>query len=103
VHVKPYHFFQHTGDINAPPGLAKCENDEKEGFDFAEISGEQYTLAYGLLKPYASTHGMVWCTFVVTLLILHVHRNRYTDFQCFMNIFFWPLLKPRISNEFFCI
>ena len=23
VHVKPYHFFQHTGDINAPPGLAK--------------------------------------------------------------------------------
>lgn len=23
VHVKPYHFFQHTGDINAPPGLSK--------------------------------------------------------------------------------
>jgi hypothetical protein len=45
VHVKPYHFFQHTGDINAPPGLAKCENDEKEGFDFTGISGEQYTLA----------------------------------------------------------
>ncbi|PNF41409.1 hypothetical protein B7P43_G14422 [Cryptotermes secundus] len=38
VHVKPYHFFQHTGDINAPPGLAKCENDEKEGFDFTGIS-----------------------------------------------------------------
>ena len=39
VHVKPYHFFQHTGDINAPPGLAKCENDDKEGFDFTKISG----------------------------------------------------------------
>lgn len=40
VHVKPYHFFQHTGDINAPPGLAKCENDDKEGFDFTKISGD---------------------------------------------------------------
>jgi len=35
VHVKPYHFFQHTGDINAPPGLSKQENDEKEGVDFS--------------------------------------------------------------------
>lgn len=23
IHVKPYHFFQHTGDINAPPNLQK--------------------------------------------------------------------------------
>ena len=23
IHVRPYHFFQHTGDINAPPGLSK--------------------------------------------------------------------------------
>merc|ERR1719264_475402 len=33
VHVKPYHFFKNTGDINAPPGLSKRENDhdkEKE-------------------------------------------------------------------------
>ncbi|XP_049817907.1 RNA polymerase II subunit A C-terminal domain phosphatase isoform X2 [Aethina tumida] len=29
IHVKPYHFFQHTGDINAPPGLDKHENDVK--------------------------------------------------------------------------
>ncbi|CAB3376519.1 Hypothetical predicted protein [Cloeon dipterum] len=27
VAVKPYHFFQHTGDINAPPGLDKHEQD----------------------------------------------------------------------------
>ena len=27
VHVKPYHFFKHTGDINAPPGLSKHDND----------------------------------------------------------------------------
>ncbi|XP_066995998.1 RNA polymerase II subunit A C-terminal domain phosphatase-like [Anabrus simplex] len=40
IHVKPYHFFQHTGDINAPPGLAKCENDEKEGFDFTKLGNE---------------------------------------------------------------
>uniref|UniRef100_T1IZ83 RNA polymerase II subunit A C-terminal domain phosphatase n=1 Tax=Strigamia maritima TaxID=126957 RepID=T1IZ83_STRMM len=37
VQVKPYHFFQHTGDINAPPNLSKTEildetvpADEKE-------------------------------------------------------------------------
>lgn len=33
IQVKPYHFFQHTGDINAPPGLAKKELDGK-GVDF---------------------------------------------------------------------
>ncbi|CAG0914755.1 unnamed protein product [Notodromas monacha] len=27
VRVKPYHFFQHTGDINAPPGMAKADDD----------------------------------------------------------------------------
>ncbi|KAK6185364.1 hypothetical protein SNE40_007614 [Patella caerulea] len=27
IHVKPYHFFQGTADINAPPGLTKTEND----------------------------------------------------------------------------
>ncbi|GLH06019.1 CTD nuclear envelope phosphatase 1 homolog [Gryllus bimaculatus] len=37
IHVKPYHFFKHTGDINAPPGLTKHENDEKEGFDFSSF------------------------------------------------------------------
>jgi hypothetical protein len=47
VHVKPYHFFQHTGDINAPPGLAKCENDDKEGFSFTKVSGDQHTFAWG--------------------------------------------------------
>ncbi|XP_034237098.1 RNA polymerase II subunit A C-terminal domain phosphatase isoform X2 [Thrips palmi] len=34
IHVKPYHFFQHTGDINAPPGLSKKENDDKGAYDF---------------------------------------------------------------------
>jgi RNA polymerase II subunit A C-terminal domain phosphatase len=33
IQVKPYHFFQHTGDINAPPTLAKHELDGK-GIDF---------------------------------------------------------------------
>lgn len=36
IQVKPYHFFQHTGDINAPPGLAKHELDGK-GVDFNKI------------------------------------------------------------------
>lgn len=36
IQVKPYHFFQHTGDINAPPGLSKHELDGK-GIDFTEI------------------------------------------------------------------
>lgn len=35
IHVKPYHFFQHTGDINAPPGLSKKENDDKGAYDFS--------------------------------------------------------------------
>ncbi|XP_060536565.1 RNA polymerase II subunit A C-terminal domain phosphatase isoform X2 [Cylas formicarius] len=37
IHVKPYHFFQHTGDINAPPGLDKHEDDNKVGFDLSKV------------------------------------------------------------------
>ncbi|CAH1116652.1 unnamed protein product [Phaedon cochleariae] len=40
IHVKPYHFFQHTGDINAPPGLNKQENDEHGGVDLTKIRGK---------------------------------------------------------------
>ncbi|XP_058834054.1 RNA polymerase II subunit A C-terminal domain phosphatase [Topomyia yanbarensis] len=36
IQVKPYHFFQHTGDINAPPGLSKNELDGK-GVDFKDL------------------------------------------------------------------
>ncbi|KAJ6642004.1 RNA polymerase II subunit A C-terminal domain phosphatase [Pseudolycoriella hygida] len=35
IQVKPYHFFQHTGDINAPPGLDKHELDGK-GVNFKD-------------------------------------------------------------------
>ena len=41
IHVPPYHFFQHTGDINAPLGLAKQEKDDKEGYDFTPINSEE--------------------------------------------------------------
>ncbi|KAK7083969.1 RNA polymerase II [Halocaridina rubra] len=34
VQVVPYHFFRHTGDINAPQGLQKRENDDRQGIDF---------------------------------------------------------------------
>nr|CAD7448775.1 unnamed protein product [Timema bartmani] len=44
IHVKPYHFFQHTGDINAPPGLAKQENDDKEGYDFSRMGSPENKL-----------------------------------------------------------
>ncbi|XP_076268185.1 RNA polymerase II subunit A C-terminal domain phosphatase Fcp1 [Rhynchophorus ferrugineus] len=37
IHVKPYHFFQHTGDINAPPGLDKHEDDDKPGVDLTNL------------------------------------------------------------------
>ncbi|KAB7503416.1 RNA polymerase II subunit A C-terminal domain phosphatase [Armadillidium nasatum] len=38
VQVMPYHFFQHTGDINAPPGLQKKENDNSSrGYDFSNL------------------------------------------------------------------
>ncbi|GJQ76601.1 hypothetical protein Trydic_g15464 [Trypoxylus dichotomus] len=37
IHVKPYHFFQHTGDINAPPGLDKHEDDDKDGIDLMNV------------------------------------------------------------------
>ncbi|XP_055603521.1 RNA polymerase II subunit A C-terminal domain phosphatase isoform X2 [Uranotaenia lowii] len=36
IQVKPYHFFQHTGDINAPPGMSKNELDGK-GVDFKDL------------------------------------------------------------------
>jgi RNA polymerase II subunit A-like phosphatase len=36
IQVKPYHFFAKTGDINAPPGLAKQDEDNKTGFDFSK-------------------------------------------------------------------
>ncbi|XP_037821914.1 RNA polymerase II subunit A C-terminal domain phosphatase [Lucilia sericata] len=38
IQVKPYHFFQHTGDINAPPGCSKHELDG-EGVDFKDLEG----------------------------------------------------------------
>lgn len=41
IHVKPYHFFQHTGDINAPPGLDKHENDDKEGVDLTNFKKKE--------------------------------------------------------------
>ena len=41
IHVRPYHFFQHTGDINAPPGLSKKEFDDKEGFDFSALNADK--------------------------------------------------------------
>ncbi|KAH8269585.1 hypothetical protein KR018_009568 [Drosophila ironensis] len=40
IQVKPYHFFQHTGDINAPPGLSKHELDGN-GVDFKEIADKK--------------------------------------------------------------
>lgn len=41
IHVRPYHFFQHTGDINAPPGLSKHEADDKEGYDFTKHNAKE--------------------------------------------------------------
>lgn len=43
IHVKPYHFFQHTGDINAPPGLDKHENDDKDGIDLTKMQEKNIT------------------------------------------------------------
>lgn len=40
VQVVPYHFFRHTGDINAPQGLQKKENDDREGIDFKSFGKE---------------------------------------------------------------
>nr|CAD7412706.1 unnamed protein product [Timema poppensis] len=51
IHVKPYHFFQHTGDINAPPGLAKQENDDKEGYDFSRMEGGEESNSSEVTKP----------------------------------------------------
>lgn len=38
IHVKPYHFFQHTGDIHAPPELTKCENDKLLNSNFVHLA-----------------------------------------------------------------
>lgn len=36
IQVKPYHFFQNTGDIHAPPGMSKHELDGK-GVNFSDL------------------------------------------------------------------
>ncbi|VDP08882.1 unnamed protein product [Soboliphyme baturini] len=33
VHVKPYRFFKHTGDINAPPGFTKADRNEENNVE----------------------------------------------------------------------
>lgn len=46
IHVKPYHFFQHTGDINAPPNLQKnCENSSQQDnrVDFTHLVQGNFT------------------------------------------------------------
>jgi RNA polymerase II subunit A-like phosphatase len=35
VHVKPYRFFKHTGDINAPPQADKTDDNTEHQFQFA--------------------------------------------------------------------
>ena len=40
VQVTPYHFFRHTGDINAPQGLQKKERDDRHGIDFKNLKKE---------------------------------------------------------------
>lgn len=60
IHVRPYHFFQHTGDINAPPGLAKQEKDDKEGFDFSSLNEKEAEIPESIKKedvPNPSTSG----------------------------------------------
>lgn len=37
VQVLPYHYFRHTGDINAPKGLQKNESDDTKGIDFSDL------------------------------------------------------------------
>ncbi|XP_050440230.1 RNA polymerase II subunit A C-terminal domain phosphatase [Adelges cooleyi] len=39
IHVKPYHFFQHTGDINAPPNIQKsCDTTKQSNrIDFTHL------------------------------------------------------------------
>lgn len=44
IQVKPYHFFQHTGDINAPPGMSKHELDGK-GVDFTDLEEKAKRIA----------------------------------------------------------
>ena len=41
VHVKPYHFFKNTGDINAPPGLSKQEKDKEVEVGKNQDSGKE--------------------------------------------------------------
>ncbi|XP_045133470.1 RNA polymerase II subunit A C-terminal domain phosphatase-like isoform X2 [Portunus trituberculatus] len=48
VQVAPYHFFRHTGDINAPQGLQKKERDDRDGIDFKNLKKE-------IIKPVVST------------------------------------------------
>ncbi|CDW56728.1 NIF and PTCB-BRCT domain containing protein [Trichuris trichiura] len=55
VHVRPYRFFKHTGDINAPPGMAKTDRNTEHQFQFPHPD----TVAAGC-SPSASDGGEQW-------------------------------------------
>ena len=66
VQVMPYHFFQHTGDINAPPGLQKKENDNvAKGFDFSNLGNWSFginscsLMSIYMLTPAGSIQGAI--------------------------------------------
>ena len=54
VHVKPYHFFKHTGDINAPPGLSKHDQDGGK-----HKTGEKFTFTPKAKKESPSFKGKI--------------------------------------------
>lgn len=60
--MKPYHFFEHTGDINAPPGLGKTERD---------VEGQGVHLD-GMKKLFIHVIYFAEClTQVITMLCIH--------------------------------
>lgn len=54
VQVAPYHFFRHTGDINAPQGLQKKERDDRDGIDFKNLKKE-------IIKPVSKWSTVAFC------------------------------------------
>lgn len=57
IQVKPYHFFQHTGDINAPPGMSKHELDGK-GVDFTDLEEKAKKVAINKQTKAAVSKGI---------------------------------------------
>jgi len=81
IHVKPYHFFQHTGDINAPPNLQKnvdVTSQQDNRVDFTHLvqgksKGKHFFTFYLKLFKFINIYYIILISYYLLLYILFKH------------------------------